>query len=97
VKSVEEGVASMFAEDICKSMRREQSTLESRYVDCVMLERSKGCNFHRTLMRENEKIVEACQALATTTSIYPKLTSSSSFQYYSMSTVNIMASRLPNL
>jgi hypothetical protein len=31
VKSVEEGAVAMFTEDIRKSMRWEQSTLESRY------------------------------------------------------------------
>src|SRR5271163_977837 len=44
-----------FAEDIRKSMRREQSTLESRYADCVMLERPKRDDFHRILTRENTK------------------------------------------
>jgi hypothetical protein len=58
VKSVEEGVVTMFAEDILKSTRREQSALESRYANCAMLERPKETIFIEYL---REKIIKNCR------------------------------------
>jgi hypothetical protein len=41
VKAVEEGAVAMFTEDIRKSMRQDQSTLESRYANSTLLKRPK--------------------------------------------------------
>jgi hypothetical protein len=41
VKAVEEGAVAMFTEDIRKSMRLDQSTLESRYANSTLLKKPK--------------------------------------------------------
>jgi hypothetical protein len=97
VKAVEEGAVAMFTEDIRKSMRQDQSTLESRYANSTLLKRPKEMTSIEYSRKKIKNLMRLVQASATTTPLYATLTSSSSFQSYPMSTVNIMVSWFPYL